>query len=513
MALQVGVTNANEVAMQSATLIMEYPTGARSVDENPRDLFIERMPLDAIAPGETVNIPLRATIFGEENEERIIKASIEYRVENSNALFYKEAEPLRFKISSAPVSMRVSADERASSGQETEITVVISSNSQTTLNDVVVQAEYPTGFSYSSAEPAPFAARNFWIFNTLEPGEEKTITVRGVVGGLEGESVAVHFKAGVPERDDRTRLATIFTTASAVYTIENPFLGLSLRLNRSEESSVTVPPGDEVNGEITIENTLSDTIYDTAVTVTLGGNAVDDGSVRVSNGFYDSNRNTITWDANTETNLREMKPGDAFRLSFSLTPSGGTGRAPNVTLEVSAESRRVSESRVPEALASKVTGEVRVASAPAITTEARRVSGPIPPTVGETTGYTVTVLVENGGNDLNNAEVVFSLPQYITWGEATSGPGSFSYNPTNRTVTWTAGDIDAGGRAVGTVSVELTPSTSQINTIPTLINEQRLSGTDAFTNTVVRATSRAVTAELGTASGLETGNGRVAEGE
>ena len=115
--MQVGITNGNTVPIESATLIVEYPNGTQSSTEEGKELFTQRLSLETIKQGETINIPLRARVFGEENEEKIVRVSVEYRVQGSNATFFKEADPLRFKISSSPVIVRADTLKKISSGQ------------------------------------------------------------------------------------------------------------------------------------------------------------------------------------------------------------------------------------------------------------------------------------------------------------------------------------------------------------------------------------------------------------
>ena len=102
---KVTVANQNTVAIQSATLIIEYPKGTQSATEINKEIGIVRQPLESIGTGELVNIPLKARVFGEENEEKEIKVSIDYRIQGSNATFHKEAVPLRFKLITSPLVM------------------------------------------------------------------------------------------------------------------------------------------------------------------------------------------------------------------------------------------------------------------------------------------------------------------------------------------------------------------------------------------------------------------------
>lgn len=509
--LQIGVSNENAVAIQSATLIIEYPRGTRSTDDDPRDLFTERISVESIESGQTINIPTEAIIYGEENEALTVKASIEYRVEGSNATFFKEAAPLDLKISSAPAVLKVSANEKTTSGQETQISIDITSNSQSDLTDVLLQAEYPNGFSFTSSSPSPDSGKNHWLIDTLEPGEVATIVITGVIGGAESDEVAVNFKLGVPSERDSSELVTIFSTASAQYTIENPFLGVVLELEDSKDDEVVVAPGRSVNGQVTLTNTLSDTIYDTVVTVDFSGNAVSDPAVSQTDGFYQSATNQIIWDASTKDRLEEMRPGEEVILSFSFAPDSEVVRTPKINLAVTAKSRRVSENRVPEELSGEAFGVVRVSTEPKMVTGATRSSGPIPPTAEETTTYAATIAIKNGGNGLSNAEVTFSLPQSVMWEGATSGQGSFNYNPSSRLVTWKPGDIAALDTATAIIGLAFTPSLTQVGETPLLVSEQKLTATDAYTSSVVRATGAAISTEMDTSTGFERGNGRVIE--
>lgn len=509
--LQVGVTNANAVAISAATLIVEYPEGTQAADDSGRNIFIERIQLEDIGAGETINIPVRAVVFGEENTEQEISASVEYRVSGSNATFFKEAETLRYKISSAPVVVQVAANQRVSSGQETDIAITVRSNSQSTVSDVLVVAEYPTAFDFSSANPEPVRGQNTWRIDELAPSEEVTITTTGVVVGQETDELAIHFSVGVPREDDPTSLASIFNTASTEFIIEQPFIDISLELDNSDSGLVVVEPGQTVTGRLEVTNTLDDVVYDTTVRLALAGNALSDPAVDQTDGFYDSSTNIITWDPASRERLVEMEPGETVALTFSVVPNEATVRTPSITLSADVESRRVRENRVPEILTGSTEGVIQVATLPTMLSEARRTSGPVPPEAETTTAYTISILAESPSNSLNDVTVTATLPAYVTFGEDVSNTGSIAYNPNNRTMTWSVGSIDAGTPAVGSFTITMQPSVTQVGTVPVLMGDQRLRATDAFTGTVVRSERDAVTTELSTELGFPPGNGRVVE--
>jgi hypothetical protein len=125
---QVSIANQNTVPIQSATLIIEYPKGSRnSVDG--KEISIERKQLDVVNAGELLNIPLSVRVFGEENEEKEIKISIDYRVTGSNATFHKVSEPLKFKVSTSPIVMTFETLKTVTSGQDVELKLNVQSNS------------------------------------------------------------------------------------------------------------------------------------------------------------------------------------------------------------------------------------------------------------------------------------------------------------------------------------------------------------------------------------------------
>jgi hypothetical protein len=493
MPLSVAITNQNSVAIQSATLIVEYPDGTQSATVEGKQLFVDRLPLDAIGSGETVNVPLRARVFGEENEELSIKVSVEYRVANSNATFYKEADPLRFKIGSSPVSLEIDSVDSLASGQEADITLTVHSNASTPLTDLLVQAVYPSGFDFTESDPSPVSGRNTWSIAKLDPEGSATIKLKGVITGGNEEARAIHFSVGVPSERDRLSLASVYSTVTKEFTVEQPFLDVGITVDGS--SQLSAEPGESSNVEVTLQNTLSDSIYDAEVTVSLAGNALSDVAVFAPNGYYDSNSHTVTFDASSDNGLGEIGPSQQKSLRFTVTPNTDSLRTPQINLDVSVRARRVRESAVSEALVGSAHASIKVASNVTLSSDVSKESGPSSPTVGKTSTYRVALRATAGSNDTANATVSATLPSYVTWVGETGGDGNLTYSASTRTVEWKIGNLDANDTADGTFQVSILPSTSQIGTTPTLVGTQNLRAEDRFTGTVIRTSANALTTE------------------
>lgn len=513
--LQLGVTNQNAIPIESATLIIEYPTGTKSADDEERDLFTERIALEQIESGETVNVPVQVKVFGQENNELRVQAAVEYRVRGSNATFFKEAEPLLFKISSSPVVLDVDAPRSLAPDQETDVVINVRSNSITPLRNILVRADFPSGFDFSSSNPQPVAGENVWRIDSIEPEETAKITVRGAFIGSAEEGFSMTIEAGLGSERDQFTLASVLASNQVNFELENAFVDVSLLVNDTRNGVATITNEESSNATIEVRNTLDDTIYDAVVEVRLSGNAVEDSEIQVSNGYYNSNSQTITWDISSVEDLERILPGNTERLSFSIFPDTKELKTPNIVLDASVKARRVSETDVQEEVTGTVQSEIKIESALVLdsktsyNTTTIQNDGPVPPKVGETTEYTILWELQNGSNSISDAVVSATLPSYVSWSGETSGNGVYSYNPATRQVEWNVGTISAKSTAESAFEVSFTPSASQIDQVPTIVESQRVRAEDAFTRSIIRDTTSALTTQLSRSEGYDTDSGVV----
>lgn len=512
LSLQVSVTNQNSSPINSATLIMTYPSGTQAPDTN-RELLRETVPLDQIASGETVNVPIRAILYGEEDEEKQILAEVEYQVQGSNGIFFKEAEPYIIKLNSSPVTVSISSLEKISSGQEVELAMTVRSNAPTTLHDLVVQAAYPFGFDYSSADPKPVSGQGTWIIDELKPNESKVITVKGQVVGSQKDERIVTASVGVANESDKYTLASVFSVTDFSYAFEQEFIDLGVVVNRSAEKTVVVDSGGVATAVITVSNTTEDTFYDVELSAELSGTAFSESQVEAQGGFYDSIKNAVLFDRFTNSKLEQIVPGGSVSLSFSITPDLSVQRTPEINLLIDAEAQRVQESNVPEALVGSAQRLIKFSSVVDLLSSTGHVSGPVPPVAEKLTQYQLSFRAEAGGNDLVDAEMTASVPNYVTWLDMSSGDGAVTFNATTRTLRWAIGDIDSEGAAMANVTLGFLPSISQVDTTPTLLSSQSFKATDRFTGSTLRDTAPALTTEMSSEAGYGRNSGRVVRTE
>ena len=512
--MQVGVTNQNSVPIESVTLIMRYPEGTLSAGDTPRSIFEERVPIDDIAPGETVSVPVRVAIFGEENARKEIGAKIEYRVNGSNGVFYKESTPLAFSITSSPLVLSVRNIEKVASGQLVDVTVTAKSNGSTPLKDLLVTASYPTGFDFESSTPDPVFAENVWLIDELLPEESKSIKIRGIARGLTDEAFRINFAAGPQNTNQQFSIGASLAESRADFIIERPFIDVVVDIGNQAGSQVVLDQDDNAPVSVVITNTLNETVYDMAVEVVPGGNALDENSVRGDSGFYDSNTETVRWEVANNKNFAVINPGDKRTLNFSIK-QGQNKSESSFDLIVNVYARRVAETSAVEQLIGTALAEGKYSSQVSLGSQAARSVagfgdvGPVPPQVGETTTYTLTLVAEAGVNDLKNAVVETSLPLYVNWLDEYETEGTVTYNTVSKKLQWVVGDIPKNERKELTFQVNIRPSTSQVGTAPVLINSQSVRANDTFTGALLQDDADSVTTELSTEFGFEKDNGEV----
>jgi hypothetical protein len=508
MSLQLSLTNQNPVGLESVTLIIKYPSGARTAEEPVENLFEQRIWLDTIAAGEAKNIPIQFAMYGEEGDEKEIQATLEYRLSDSNGTFYKDAEPLKFRVVTSPIVLQLKSVNKVASGQEVEVKIDVKSNSPTQFKNLLVSASYPTGFNYKSSDPEPAFGQNVWRIDELNPGETKTISLKGKISGLSEESIRLNVSAGPADPSNQFVVSTNIAESYTEFLIERPFLDVGIMVNGERQEEIVLSANQSANIGVEITNTLEESVYDMVVEAIPSGNAFKDDLITTQRGFYDSNTGTIKWESSNIPEFLQVKPGASQIMSFSISP-GPLQSTAAFDLTVNVYGRRVAEPNAQEQLVGTISTKVKYSSSVKLGGQANVVSGPVPPKVGTETIYAVALLAEAGVNDVTNAVVKTSLPVYVTWENDYSTDGLVEYNDVTHELTWQVGNIDSGKQKELVFKVSILPSSSQVGIKPVLVNNQYLVANDRFTNATLETDSKLITTELPEETGYGKNNGVV----
>ena len=524
LTLQIDVQNGNTTTLESTDLLIEYPEGTRMADNITQELLRVRESLGDIRPGKQVTKTVDAVLFGEEGERQTIVISVEYRVADSNAIFVKE-KAYEVEISSSPLSLSVVAPNQTTTNTDFQLAVEVTSNATESIEGVLLSAEYPFGFTFDEATPEPVFNDRIWDLGTLKPGESKIVRVRGALSGQDTEERVFRFAAGLGEESDPNVLVTPFANVLKGVTIARPDIGVGLVFNGDATGEYVTGGDGRIRTDVTWQNNTGERIVDGVIEVVLGGQALNQGSVTVTGGFYQSGNNTIVWDKRTVPALADIPAGGKGSVSFSFSSFDFT-QDTLADPEITATARirgMVAASEGSEVVQSESQGRVAVASDLLLSGKGLYFTGPfqktggLPPRVGQETTYTIQWTVTNTVSEITGATVRATLPAYMRFvGSVSPGSEEVTYNPIGGEVLWNLGTVRQGAgytappREVA-FQVAIIPSVSQVNETPQLIGVGTLTGIDSHTRTQVKDVSGVITTRISSDPQFQNAQGNVVQ--
>lgn len=504
--LKIQVVNRNNVALEYGDLVLEYQKGSGSTES----LQTDRFDVGTVPAGGMVEKLLSLTLFGQQGTTRDVNITLDYRVKGSSAIFVKQ-KPYVVNISSTPVNLVIDGPDVTNSNQEISFNITTSLNTESAVKDMMVVVNYPPGFDFKSADPEPTFSDNIWSLGDLAKGAEKDIRINGVIVAEPGEQRAFNIFTGTADPKNEQEIGTQFNYQDYIIAIQKPFLDLAFAVNGSEDTEVGITNNDFADGKITFKNNLESKITDVEITAKFSGNAFDMNSVRQSGGFYDSTKQTIVWNSQTDPDLAKIDPGDKGELNFKFKPisfSGSNLKDPQVNVEVSVKGRQPAlgnqflditnyvKKTVKYLTQLQINGQTLYKSGPFVNT------GPLPPTPGTPTTYTISWSVANTTSRVTNAKARTTLPLYVDWvGAVSPNDQNVTYNSGTREVLWDIGTLEGG---VGLSSsprqvyfqVKLNPSGSQSGGVPNLILDTVLTAKDSFSGKDISRSIQALSTRL-----------------
>lgn len=502
------ITNKNQVSIEAATLLIEYPDGFYSVTDKTSLPRISK-DLGTIAAGQSITESVNTILYGEQNTTRAVVVTLEYRLTGSNARLKKDAT-YSVKILSSPINVQLSFPKEASSGQAIDFSIDVTSNSKDPLSALLVSATYPLGFNYLSANPAPTYGTNTWAVSGLAPQEKRTIQVHGTIEGVEKEEKIAKIVVGTPSPADARLIATTYNAATESMTITKPFIALDVAMDGDHSAEHVVTLGRGVKADVYWQSNNPTKINDAVIEVKLKGEALNRYQIYASGGgFYRSIDDTIVWDKSGVPELANIEPGARGSVSFSFSPvalgleAGRTIRNPQISLDVSVRGRRSSDQGAFAEVTTFASRKVKFETDLRLIAKGLYYSGPfsntgpMPPRAEKETTYTIELNARNSSNDVSDVVVKTTLPIYVKWLGKVSPPGEdLTYDQIANQVMWNVGRIPAGGERDVAFQISFLPSLSQVRQAPALTGPITLTGTDDFTKTTVRDSKPVVTTVL-----------------
>ena len=520
----VNVTNGNGVKLSTVDLEVDFPTGSVSSSDPTKTVNNYHVLMDDMAPNGVTKRTVTALLYGAENSTKEIVIKVFYHAPGSNATFEKD-KAYDVLVSSSPLTLSVSSFNQVTAGQKFDMTVTLTSNSQSVMHNVLLNAVYPFGYSFATSNPAPLSDKSTWNLGDIQPGGSETITVSGTLQGQDQDKKVFRFQAGAAAPGNPSIISTEYTDNSQTIAIQRPFMTVALAFGQNDSGSgdYVAQFGKPVSATVSWFNNLPDAVTNAVIQLQLSGNAFNRSSISSNGGFYDSSVGTITWDKTNTPALQSIAAGSSGYVTFSLTPQDMSTTQSPVTnpqlgLSLSVSGQRASESNVPQSLSASNVRQIKVASSIALSAQALHTtgpfpnSGPFPPKAEATTTYTIVWTVGNSSSAVSGARVAATLPENVTWmGPVSPQTENVQYDTGSRTVTWSVGAIPAyagqGGQSQRQASFQigLRPNITDVGNPLTLVNSAALAATDNFTGATVYGSWGPLTTRLSTDPGFDNG--------
>jgi uncharacterized repeat protein (TIGR01451 family) len=419
-----------------------------------------------------------------------IQALASYKPANFNAQFNDIATAT---VSTMQSTLRLAIDEVpvANAGQAVTYVIRVRNEGTDIITSPTIDVTLPTGFFVQSSDPVLVTGGPVsYILPDLVPDTETVVTIVGAYASDVSGPQAILATASVTNGRK-----SIQATISSATDVKGSVLSL-LMVGNGSEGAITADPGSLLRIALRLENTGDASITDATALLdfTAEDNLPIDWSSAVLNGGKITARG-ITFDTKT---IGSIAPGEhvtlnlafplktdlsavssAFAVAFTATQSGITVQASPLTVSLNSDAGLTSTLRYYNEDGSPLG------------------SGPLPPVVGDTTHYRAIWSISSGLHGLKDVSVSAVLPEGIVWDDFATADGGFvSYDPNTRIVRWTVSSVPADASSISArFSVALTPTSSDVGLVKTIVEKTVLSAKDEATSAVIERSADAITTE------------------
>lgn len=528
--LAITVSNNSNSVLKNAELDIILPPGISFVGENAGQQAMTEE-IDTLS-SQTINPPenLQLIATGAQGAQSIaattqnISIKLMYQTAETNATQYENDANTSVVIgpeAASAITLNYSSPSSIFSGQNFNLVVNYQNNTTSTLQGVQLNMQYPPAYNFVRSSMAPAnTANDSWNIGTLAPNATGTLTITGDIVGAPGIPYQLTGTAAANYSGQNYPLYA--ASQAANYSVTPSPLGISILLNNASNTIARL--GEALNYTLNYSNNSNVAFQTLTIQVNLVGQMYDLPSVQTQ-GSFNSNTNSITWNTANTPQLLSLAPGQSGSVNFSVnTRSAFPSSGKNYTLQAVAQ---IQSPTVPPNTAGSSTvsatnltsevGGVIAISAKGYSEEptpAIKNTGPYPPKVGQATEYTIHWDITNYATDASSVTVSAYLQSGTTFtGQVESNVASSTpvYNSATGLVSWTIPYIPANTGVIGPTAeaifqVNNTPSVAQVGQNVTLLGQTNVSSTDMFTGQTLSASAPAITTQLQDDTSIESDN-------
>ena len=488
--------NNTRTDLHDLELTFFYPEGSTViVDGNAIEDHTESFNIDSLAAGEKGEKEFSNFLVGERGNIKTAKAVLSFKAGTIKSGFEKTAS-LSTTIVTSALSLTLAAPPSIVAGQIMEYTLDYRNGSEEDISDLIIEFDYPEGFVPSEFSPQPDKGNYSWQVQSLKKNSGGRITVKGKIGGSEGENKLVSVKLKRKIGNEYVD----YQRTSATTLISNPIFQVSILVNNTSDYSASL--GDRLSYTVKYKNNSNLNLSGVSLAVKLEGDMFDFSSLDTRGGFFDDASKTIIWNSSTVPEFTVFSPNAQGQVNFNIpikisSPASVPGASKDKFVKVTAE---LSTPNVPtgvdaEEIATLASLVTKIGTQPTLNQFVYYndpnfgSSGPIPMRVGEETFFTVHWQLTNPGNDTKNVKISAKLPVGISWvglTKTTNGQPEPAFNPNSSEVIWNLGLLPYGAGVLSdkyetSFQIKIKPSSTQKGSTISLLENIHFSGEDTYT--------------------------------
>lgn len=457
IACQIEIENANKVALEEVVLRVNYSDELEYIESGlgtfSPGLKFGQVEVGGLAAGEKKVFKLDFDVFGLGGAQVFLDGTLRYKLNNFGVTMEKKGQFSGFVKSAPLVLFLVSAGESAE-GELVGVQAIIKNESQEEFSDLFLKVQLPDGFVLSEDSlNGVEEADDLWPVGVLAPGEQKTISFKGMLSGTVSSLKEVKIFLGKNRGSDFSKYAE----ASKVIKLVSSRIQLEHFVNGNKDLSV-VNDGQTLEFKIVFKNSSDRPLRDLILTEKLEGLFVNEARLNLlGKGFYDGANKQIIWKASEVSQLGVLDPGQSGQISFLVYLKENLSIA-----DVSQSNQKISYQTEIESLDInsplgenkkvlsgkkdlKINSNVSLELTGAKEGEGFSSSGPWPLETGIETSIVLKIRLKNSFNDLKNASVRMTFPSRMRWKDQYKNSfGKVTFNQRSNELVWDRGEIKAG---------------------------------------------------------------------
>jgi len=492
--------NLDNVSLTQMEMVIEYPENFYFIKANisPQNSEKNVWKLEPIKAGEKKEIHVSGYLTGEIKEEKEFRVIFHYRPENFSSDFQEDIIK-KVVINKSLLDVNVEAPELIEDGAIAELKVSCQNNTPEPLADLVLS--FDVGDAFLITETMPAASGTTWQIKTLEPNQNETILVRGKIDTALANPFSWSFKIWqkTPNGEDH-----YFYQKTGKINVQAPKVALTLSLDDVEQK---INWGETVNYKITLENNGEIPIKQPVLKLIFSSGIIDWSKFNnQNNATVDEAKNSLIWistNGGWANNLSELKPGDKLETTVAIFLQEEPADLANLNadeLAINALATMTFKSQEEQKVINSENLIKNINSASKLIAEAKYYldkqtavgTGPLPPVIGQTTGYRIYWKLFSGSNGLLNVKVKTTLPAYINWeenGSSVTYGSNLKFDSSKRELVWLIDKIAANSQVMADFSVTVTPQESQVNQLLILTNPTSLEAEEQGAGLVAKTTN------------------------